>query len=130
MKGESWLMDPVLRKSGNPGYDFSDNGMSRKRLSWLTYMRWPISMEYTDVDTTANYTIRITGLGESLLKVNDQRVAPGKYGKKAGEIKEFAVPASLIKQGKIILTWEDINEDNMNWRLQSRVCEVWLIKSP
>jgi hypothetical protein len=129
MKGENWLMDPVLRKSGNPGYDFSDNGMSRKRLSWLTYMRWPISMEYTNVDTTARYTVRITGLGESLLKVNGQRVTPDKYGRKAGEIKEFPVPDSLVKQGKIILTWEDINEDSMNWRLQSRVCEVWLIKS-
>lgn len=130
MKGENWMVDPALRKSGNPGYDFSDNGMSRKRLSWLTYMRWPISMEYSNIDTTAKYTVKITGLGQSLLKVNGQRVPPGKYGKKAGDIKEFPLPGSLVKQGKIILTWDDINEDNLNWRMQSRVCEVWLIKSP
>jgi len=130
MKGEYWLMDPTLKKSGNPGYDFSDNGMSRKRLSWLTYMRWPLSMEYTDIDTTANYTVRITGTGESLLKINGQRVAPSMYGRGAGEIKEFPVPSSLIKQGKLILTWDDLDETFLNWRKQSRVCEVWLIKIP
>jgi hypothetical protein len=38
------------------------------------------------------------------------------------------VPAALIKNGKIALTFDDINEDNINWRQQSRVTEVWLIK--
>jgi hypothetical protein len=128
MKGEYWMMDPVLRKSGNPGYDFSDNGMSRKRLSWLTSMRWPLSMEYTNIDTSAMYTVRISGIGESLLKINGQRVAPSRYGRKAGEIKEFPVPPSIIKQGKLVLTWDDINEDFLNWRQQSRVSEVWLVK--
>ena len=86
-------------------------------------------MEYTDIDTAADYTIRITGLGESLLKVNGQRVAPSKYGRLAGEIKEFPVPDSLVKQGRLVLTWDDINEDFLNWRRQSRVCEVWLIRN-
>jgi len=130
MKGEQWMMDPTLRKSGNPGYDFSDAGMSRKRLSWLTYMRWPLSMEYTSIDTGASYTVKLSGLGESLLKINGQRVAPSHYGRKAGEIKEFPVPAALVKQGKLVLTWDDIDEDFLNWRQQSRVCEVWLIKNP
>ncbi|MBA4167423.1 MAG: hypothetical protein H0X41_07775 [Chitinophagaceae bacterium] len=128
MKGENWMTDPTLRKSGNPGYDFSDNGMSRKRLSWLTYMRWPLSLEYP-VDTTAKYTVKISGLGESLLKINGQRVAPSKYGKTYAEIKEFPVPVPLIKSGKLILTWDELNEDFLNWRKQSRVCEVWLIKT-
>jgi hypothetical protein len=130
MKGENWMMDPTLRKSGNPGYDFSDNGMSRKRLSWLTYMRWPLSMEYSSIDTAAKYTVKICGIGESLLKINGQRVAPSKYGRNAEDVKEFPVPLSCIRQGKLILTWDDINEDFLNWRKQSRVCEVWLIKTP
>ena len=129
MKGESWIMDPMLHKSLNPGYDFSDDGRSRKRLSWLTSMRWPQSMEYTVIDTAAAYTVRITGVGESLLKINGQRVAPSHYERAQGAVKEFPVPESLVKQGKLILTWDDVNEDFLNWRKQSRVSEVWLIKS-
>ncbi|MEP7259018.1 MAG: hypothetical protein ABI687_11525 [Flavitalea sp.] len=129
MKGESWIMDPMMHKSLNPGYDFSDNGMSRKRLSWLTSMRWPISMEYTVIDTAASYTVRITGVGESLLKINGQRVAPSHYERAQGAIKEFPVPEPMVKQGKLTLTWDDLNEDFLNWRKQSRVSEVWLIKN-
>jgi hypothetical protein len=128
MKGEDWRMDPMLRKNGNPGYDFSDNGLSRKRLSWLTNMRWPMAMEYTSIDTSASYTVKVTGQGESLLKINGQRVVPGHYGKEIGDIKEFPVPRASVQQGKLVLTWDDINEDFLNWRKQSNVNEVWLIK--
>ena len=128
MKGEDWRMDPILRKNFNPGYDFSDNGLSRKRLSWLTYMRWPIAMEYGNIDTSARYTVKVNGMGECLLKINGQRVAPSRYGRGYGEIKEFPVPQALVQQGKLVLTWDDINEDFLNWRKQSRVTEVWLIK--
>ena len=128
LKGEDWKIDPMLRKNGNPGYDFADNGFSRKRLSWLTSMHWPLAMEYTNIDTSASYTVRIAGVGESLLKINGQRVAPSHYGREAGDIKEFPVPTTLVQQGKLVLTWDDINEDFLNWRDQSRVSEVWLIK--
>jgi len=128
MKGEDWRMDPILRKNLNPGYDFCARWLSRKRLSWLTYMRWPIAMEYSNIDTSARYTVKINGMGECHLKINGQRVAPSLYGKAYGEIKEFPVPQALVQQGKLVLTWDDINEDFLNWRKQSRVTEVWLIK--
>ncbi len=100
MEGEDWRMDPILRKNFNPGYDFSDNGLSRKRLSWLTYMRLPIAMEYSNVDTSAHYIVRVNGMGECLLRINGQRVAPSRYSKEYGEIKEFPVPEALVKQGQ------------------------------
>lgn len=128
MKGEDWRMDPILRKNINPGYDFSDNGLSRKRLSWLTYMRWPAALEYGNIDTSSRYTVKINGMGECLLKINGQRVAPSHYGREYGEIKEFPVPQVLVQQSKLVLTFDDINEDFLNWRKQSRVTEVWLIK--
>ena len=128
MKGENWRLDPILRENYNPGYDFTDNGFSRKRLSWLTYMRWPIAMKYTNIDPNATYTVKINGMGECLLKINGQRVAPSHYGRGYGEIKEFPVPQEMVKTGKLVLTWDDINEDFLNWRRQSRVTEVWLIK--
>jgi hypothetical protein len=84
MKGEDWKMDPTLRKNTNPGYDFSGNGFSRKRLSWLTNMRWPSKMEYTVIDTTASYTLKINGQGDSFIKVNDVKVLPSSYSKNIG----------------------------------------------
>ena len=128
LKGESWLFDPQLLTSLNPGYDFSDQGLSRKRISWLTNMRWPRGLQYVDIDTSASYTVKVNGVGECLLKINGQRVAPSHYGREVGEIKEFPVPADLIRSGKLLLTWDDINEEFLNWRKQSRISEVWLIK--
>jgi hypothetical protein len=46
-----------------------------------------------------------------------------------GEFKEFAVPASAVKDRRLILTW-DIpgDEGHLNWRQRSRLAEVWLLK--
>ncbi|MDP4130848.1 MAG: hypothetical protein Q8939_11865 [Bacteroidota bacterium] len=130
-RGEGWITDPLmLHGDDTPGYNWWDQGFSRKRLSWLTDMRWPLAMEYNGLDSTGkyHYTVRITGKGESHVKANGQRLVPTLYGKEIGDIKEFPVPADLISHGKLVLTWDDINEDNLNWRQQSRVAEVWLIR--
>ena len=129
LKGQSWMVKPLQVDDEGPGFDWWDNGFSRKRLSWMINMRWPPGVEYTGLDSTAQYTVRVTGYGECLLKANDQRLSPSKYGKGVGEIKEFPVPKSLIHNGKLLLTWDDLNEDFLNWRQQSRVNEVWLIKN-
>ncbi len=128
VRGEDLNTDPLMRRSDNPGFDWWDGGMSRKRLSWMTSMRWPSAMRYERLDTTAQYTVRITGVGESLLRVNGQRLEATVYGKGIGEMKEFPVPASLSKTGTLTLTWDAIDEEHLNWRQHSRVAEVWLIK--
>lgn len=128
-RGEGWVTDPLMRKGDNPGFDWWESGFSRKRLSWMSNMRWPATMEYTGLDSTARYTVRITGYGESLLKANGQRLEHTLYGKGIGEIKEFPVPQSLTQHGKLLLTWDDIDEEHLNWRQHSRVTEVWLIKN-
>jgi hypothetical protein len=129
LKGQSWMVKPLQVDANGPGFDWWDNGFSRKRLSWMINMRWPLGVEYTDLDSTAQYTVRVTGYGECLLKANGQRLSPSKYGRGTGEIKEFPVPSQLIKQGTLLLTWDDLNEEFLNWRQQSRVNEVWLIKN-
>ncbi len=113
-----------------PGFEWWENGFSRQRLSWMTDMRWPLGMEYNSLDSTGKYqySVRITGKGESLVKANGKRLIPTQYGKGIGEIKEFPVPPEWIPHGKLVLTWDDINENNLNWRQQSRVTEVWLIR--
>jgi hypothetical protein len=128
LRGEPWNTDPLMRKQDNPNFDWWDNGFSRQRHSFMSSMRWPVGLEYNGLDSTAGYTVRVTGVGECLLKINGQRVSHTLYGKGIGEIKEFPVPPELIKQRKITVTFEDINEDNINWRNQSRITEVWLIK--
>jgi hypothetical protein len=129
LRGQPWVTDPLTRKQDNPSFGWWDEGFSRQRQSWITSMRWPVGLEYNGVDSTASYTVRVTGFGECLLKINGQPVAHTLYGKGLGEIKEFPVSASLIKNGKLLVTFDDINEDNINWRQQSRVTEVWLIKN-
>jgi hypothetical protein len=117
-----------MRKEDNPNYDWWNSGFSRQRHSWMCSLRWPLAVEYNGLDSNASYTIRITGYGDCLPKANGQRLEHTVYGKETGGIKEFPVSASLIKNGKIVITFEDINEDNINWRHQSRINEIWLIK--
>lgn len=130
LKGESVVTDPLELRAEGPGYDWWENGYSRQRLSWMSNQRWPIGIFYNGLDTTASYTVRITGYGDCFLKINGQLVDHTLYGKGIGEIKEFPIPANLLKKGTVELSFNDINEENINWRKQSRVTEVWLIKSP
>ncbi len=129
LRGEPWEIDPLERKADSPGFGWWDDGFSRQRLSWITSLRWPLGLEYNGLDSTASYTVRVTGFGDCLLTVNGKRLQHTLYGKKLGEIKEFPVPKELIKNGKISVGFDDINEDDINWRQQSRVTEVWLIKN-
>ncbi|MBS1668718.1 MAG: hypothetical protein JST58_15180 [Bacteroidetes bacterium] len=128
IRGESWVNDPLMRKSDNPSFDWWENGFSRQRHSFMCNLRWPVALEYNGIDSTADYIVRETGYGECLLKVNGQRLDHTLYGKGIGEIKEFPVPKNLIKNGKITITFDEINKDDINWRKQSRATEIWLIK--
>lgn len=130
LRGESWETDPLSRKEDVPNFDWWNNGFSRQRHSWMSSLRWPVGVEYNGLDSNANYLVRITGYGECLLKINGHPVAHTLYGKGVGEIKEFPIPHELIKGGKVSVGFEDINEDSINWRQQSRVTEIWLIKKP
>lgn len=130
LRSEPLATDPLMRKADNPSFAWWDNGFSRQRKSWMSSLRWPIGIEYNGLDTISSYVIRVTGFGECLLKINGQRIEHTLYGKGVGEIKEFPVPQDLIKNGKIAITFDEINEDDINWRQQSRITEIWLIKPP
>jgi hypothetical protein len=104
-----------------------DKGFSRKKLAWMVVMTWPKAMKYDNLDPNAEYVIRTTGYGTCLLSVDGERVTPTIDGKAIGEIKEFPVPRNLYRDGSIVLTF-DRPKENVNWRYQSRLCEVWLLK--
>jgi hypothetical protein len=120
--GSATIRDP------EPTHWWWDEGFSRKRLSWQVSMDWPIAVRYEHIDPNAAYVIRITGYGEALTRINGQRVTPTLYGKGIGEIKEFPVPQEAVRSGQIVVTWDQPAEAHLNWREQSRINEIWLLK--
>jgi len=105
-----------------------DNPNARARQSWFTSMDWPEALRYTGLDPEADYVVRTTGYGDCFLRANSIRLVPAVYGKGLGDIKEFPVPRGLYRDGMLTLTFDPTFEPDLNWRVQSRLTEVWLIK--
>jgi hypothetical protein len=105
------------------------NGKSRARLSWQSSMNWPLGVVYEGLDPDAFYTVRLTGYGKSLLRIDGTRVEPTVDGRAIGEFKEFPVAPEHLTDRKLVLTWDTpTDEAHLNWRQRSRVSEVWLLR--
>jgi len=113
----------------NDAIDFlwENDGLSRKRLSTQLFQFSP-TLEYNELNANSNYLIRISGYGEALLRANGQRLKPTKYEKDFEEFKEFPLSKDLIKDGKLKISFDKPDEAHLNWRKQSRVTDVWVIK--
>jgi hypothetical protein len=111
-----------------PHFVWEDQGKSRKRLSWQTSLRWPLALVYDQIDPAASYVVRLNGPGDIKLKIDGELVEPVKYSKTLGELKEYRVPAAALVDRKVELTFDPIDESQLNWRQHSRLSEVWLIK--
>ena len=111
-----------------PLFWWRNEGRSRERRSWLV-SQWPANMVYEGLDPKFHYTVRTTGYGQALLKINGKRVQPTRDGKQIGEFKEFPVPPSDLTNGRIVLTWDKAGDEaHLNWRQRSRLSEVWLLR--
>jgi len=108
-------------------YLWENDGLSRKRLSTQLFQFTP-TLAYKDLDPTADYLIRVSGYGEALLRANGERLKSSKYEKGYEEFKEFPLPKELIREGKLKITFDKPDEENLNWRKQSRVTDVWILK--
>lgn len=106
---------------------WENDGLSRKRLSTQLFQFTP-TLAYDGLDSNADYLIRVSGYGEALLKANGQRLKPTKYEKGFEQFKEFPLPKNLIKEGKLNISFDKPNEEHLNWRKQSRVTDVWILK--
>ncbi|SHM78371.1 hypothetical protein SAMN04488057_103313 [Cyclobacterium lianum] len=113
----------------NDAIDFlwENNGISRKRLSTQLFQFTP-TLEYDELDPESDYLIRVSGFGEALLRANGQRLTPSKYQKGYEEFKEFPLPGELISEGKLKISFDKPDEEHLNWRQQSRVTDVWVIR--
>ena len=129
IRGEGVNTDPMMERNPNPGYWMSDESKSPRRLSWHTTADWPIGLQYHGLDPAAKYRVRLSGYGQMKLRMNGQLGTPSVPRIEIGELMEFPVPAELIKEGRLKLTFDKLpDEATLNWRKQSRVSEVWLLK--
>lgn len=108
-------------------YLWENDGYSRKRLSTQLFQFTP-ELQYNELDPNSNYLIRVSGLGEALLRANGERLKPTKYEKGFEQFKEFPLSKELIKAGKLKITFDKPDEEHLNWRQQSRVTDVWVLK--
>jgi hypothetical protein len=108
-------------------YLWENNGLSRKRLSTQLFQFNP-ELAYDELDPNTDYLIRVSGYGEALLRANGVLLKPTKYEKGFEQFKEFPLPKELIKEGKLKITFDKPDEEHLNWRKQSRVTDVWILK--
>jgi hypothetical protein len=121
---------PELEEHPTPTFWWWDQGKSRARLSWQVTL-WPPAVVYEGLDPNAEYVVRSTGYGQALLRINGEQVEPTINGTQMGEFKEFPVAPRFVKSRKLVLTWDrPVGEEKLNWRQQSRLAEVWLLKNP
>ncbi|MCX6358613.1 MAG: hypothetical protein NT029_02305 [Armatimonadetes bacterium] len=105
-----------------------DSPLARSRQSWISSEDWPAALKYVALDREAEYLIRTTGCGQCLVRVNGVRLTPTRDGRAVGDVKEFPVPRGLTAGGAITVTFDKVDEPGVNWRLASRLTEIWLIK--
>lgn len=127
LKGDYTTLGRATAKTPIPEVLWWDSGRSRERPAWMVVMNWPLAMLYDDLDPDAEYVIRTTGFGTCLMSIDGERVEPTRDGRDIGEIKEFPVPRRLLADGTLRLTFERPKE-TVNWRYQSRLSELWLLK--
>jgi len=56
------------------------------------------------------------------------RLDPIVYDKEIGGFKEFVIPKNLTQDETIKVSFDRPEESHINWRRQSHISDVWLIK--
>lgn len=122
--------EPFVRGSPLPHFVWEQEGRSRKRLSWQSSLRWPLAIVYERLDAQGTYTLRLNGVGEARPRIDGQAVQPMQAmssSRTLGEFKEYAVPREALADGRVVVTFDPLDEEHLNWRQQSRLSEAWLI---
>jgi hypothetical protein len=128
LRGESIVTDPALERTPNPFFMWWDDGRSRVRRSWLSDIHWPLGIVYGDLDTNSDYVLRLTGKGEIYPRANGVLLSATTSTAEMGEFRLYPVPQELVRDGKLIVTFDNPDEGNIHWRTYSRVNEVWLLQ--
>ncbi len=123
--------DPDMTEHATPTFWWWNDGKSRARLSWQSTLDWPEAVIYEGLDPRAAYVVRTTGYGRLALKINGKPAQPTLDGREIGQFKIFPVPQEALASRRLVLTFDPLpDEDVLNWRKQSRIAEIWLLKQP
>lgn len=120
--------DAPALQAPTPHFTWEEQGRSRKRLSWLTSLRWPPAIRYTGLVPSASYVVRLNGNGDVRLRIDGVPAAARTYSTTLGEPKEYLVPRQALADGVLTLTFDEIDERDRNWREHSRLHEAWLLR--
>jgi hypothetical protein len=102
------------------------------RLAWHTYLNRPPRMLYAGLDPQAVYTVRLIAQRTSPLVVDGVRAKLIREGETYDQVQEqeFEVQPAAVADGRLELTWDRLDESQLNWRNRHYVCELWVIKHP
>lgn len=127
-----YLADALRYDEELPGPTQRWMGEQRRgvRLAWHTYLSPPPRMTYASLDPQARYTVRLFAQRTSPLKVDGVRAKLIRQGETYDQVQEqeFEVPPAALADGRLELTWDHIDEVELNWRNRHYVCELWVIK--
>ncbi len=106
-----------------------DNGKSRKRISWLSSLEHGEAL-YQGLEAGSQYILRITGFGKPHIIIDERKLdSLDEKGIELGEFKEYVVPLDCVEDREITVKWTlPVDDLKKNWRQQSRICEMWLLK--
>lgn len=128
VRPERWNTDPNNDRGSNPDFMWVNEGDHRHKQAWISKLDWPVAVRYEGLDRDAVYVVRATGYGDCFVRGDGVRLVPTQYDKELGGLKEFSVPSRLISDGLLVLTFDVPFEPGINWRQQSRLGEIWLLK--
>ena len=101
------------------------------RQAWHLYLdRVPSGITYNDLDTSDNYVVKLFSQRTSPLVIDGIKAKLIETGDTFDKVTEqvFEVPAEAIKDGRITLTWEPLDERELNWRDRHYVTDIWVMK--
>ena len=127
VRAEVTSTEPFVSAGPMPAFLWEQEGKSRKRLSWQSSLRWPVAIVYERLNPAGSYTLRLNGTGDVRPKIDGQTVQPLVNSRTLGEPKEYAVPREALADGRLVVTFDPIDESQLNWRQYSRLSEAWLI---
>ena len=125
MRHDDDLPTPTQRWMGE-----KRNGL---RQAWHAYMdSVPSGVTYNDLDTSASYIVKLFAQRTSPLMIDGTKANLVKTGETFDQVTEqiFEVPAEALKDGRITLTWEKLDEKHLNWRQRHYVTDIWVMKAP
>lgn len=103
------------------------------RMAWHVYQdEIPTRLTYEALDPKQPHIVRLFAQRESPLMINGKRAKLLKKGETYGQVthQEFEVPQEALKDGKITLTWEALDESHLNWRNRHYVTDIWVMRKP